>query len=133
MFIYIYIYKIYIVIYINIYIYIYIYNILFLSLLNAVKCRSVYYKLKGVLKNNFSYVLFVYKSQDKRMKLEEDKCLNIFSKMNLNYHKMENVQVWNSKMFRRKSSTVNIYYSIANWNFVVVDNLQVYYIKIVVI
>ena len=67
------------------------------------------------------------------MKLEEDKCLNIFSKMNLNYHKMENVQVWNSKMFRCKSSTVNIYYSIANWNFVVVDNLQVYYIKIVVI
>ena len=67
------------------------------------------------------------------MKLEEDKCLNIFSKMNLNYHKMENEKVWNSKMFRRKSSPVTIYYSIANWNFVVVDNLQVYYIKIVVI
>ena len=67
------------------------------------------------------------------MKLEEDKSLNIFSKINLNYHKMENEQVWNSKMFRRKSSTVNIYYSIANWNFFVVDNLQVYYIKIVVI
>ena len=68
-----------------------------------------------------------------KLKLKEDKCLNIFSKMNLNYHKMENEQVWNSKMFRRKSSTVNIYYSIANWNFFVVDNLQVYYIKIVVI
>ena len=67
------------------------------------------------------------------MKLEEDKSLNIFSKINLNYHKMENEQVWNSKMFRRKSSTVNIYYSIANWNFFVVDNLQVYYIKIVFI
>ena len=27
------------------------------------------------------------------MKLEEDKSLNIFSKINLNYHKMENEQV----------------------------------------
>ena len=64
-----------------------------MSLLNAVKCRSIYYKLKGILKSNFSYVLFIYKSQNKRVKLKENKCLNIFSKMNLNYHKMENEQV----------------------------------------
>ena len=87
-----------------------------MSLLNAVKCRSIYYKLKGILKSNFSYVLFIYKSQNKRVKLKEDKCLNIFSKMNLNYHKMENEQV-----------------SLLQITFIVVDNLQVYYIKIVFI
>ena len=68
-----------------------------------------------------------------KLKLKEDKCLNIFSKMNLNYHKMENEQVWNSKMFRRKSSTNNIYYLLFIYYFFVVDNLQVYYIKIVFI
>ena len=33
------------------------------------------------------------------MKLEEDKCLNIFSKMNLNYHKMENEKFEIQKCF----------------------------------
>ena len=63
-------------------IYVYIYIVYILAF---VKCRSIYYKLKDILKGTISKLyfdsLFIYKSQNIRIKLEEVECLNIVLKI----------------------------------------------------